>query len=235
MSRLESHRNKQFGKTVFFTFALLVALVIFIFFIGIKALLSFSSFIANVTTKKTPATLQNNETNFFGTIEIDSVPSATNSAKIVVSGSVLNYDQLFFYLNDEVVKEQNTSGETFSEEIGDLKKGDNTIYITAKSRSSKKERSSKTFTVYYKNEKPKLEIQEPSDNSKISKNEISVRGSTDKETYIKINDAPIVVDANGNFQSLVQLKEGENIINISAQDIAGNTETKDIKVTYEKD
>ena len=68
MSRLESHRNKQFAKSLFFTFILLVFLIIFIFFIGIKALLSISVFIANLTAKKQVVTTQDVNNDFFGSI-----------------------------------------------------------------------------------------------------------------------------------------------------------------------
>ena len=60
-------------------------------------------------------------------------------------------------------------------------------------------------------------------------------GETDKETYIKVNDLPVVVDAQGVFQTMVKLKEGENKIAIIAQDVAGNSEEKILILTYEKD
>ena len=46
---------------------------------------------------------------------------------------------------------------------------------------------------------------------------------------------PVVVDANGNFEISVRLKDGDNQITAKAQDIAGNEEIKTIKVTYQKD
>ena len=42
--------------------------------------------------------------------------------KIIISGSILNFDILDFYLNGEKVKEVKTTSDTFSEEIGDLEK-----------------------------------------------------------------------------------------------------------------
>ena len=80
-----------------------------------------------------------------------------------------------------------------------------------------------------------MEITEPSDNFSTSNQEIKIKGSTDKETYVHINDLPVVVDANGNFETSIRLKDGDNQITATAQDIAGNTETKTLKVTYQKD
>jgi len=62
-----------------------------------------------------------------------------------------------------------------------------------------------------------------------------VKGTTDKETFVKINENPVIVDALGNFEKTITLQnEGENTIQITAQDIAGNLENKEIKVFYQK-
>ena len=140
-----------------------------------------------------------------------------------------------FYLNGKKVKEVESSSDTFSEEIGDLEKGDNNFYIQAKSKDSKIEKKTITYQVFYKNEKPKLDISEPSDNSTTNNQEIKVKGSTNKETYVRVNDLPMVVDAGGGFETTVRLKEGDNQIVITAADIAGNMETKSLKITYQKD
>ena len=87
----------------------------------------------------------------------------------------------------------------------------------------------------YKSEKPKLEIKEPQDGLKTNKQEVNLVGETDKETYIKVNDLPVVVDAQGVFQTTLKLKEGENKIIITAQDIADNLEEKVLTVIYEKE
>ena len=86
-----------------------------------------------------------------------------------------------------------------------------------------------------KTEKPKLEVSQPNDNSKTNKQEIKIEGKTDKETYIKINGQPVVVDSQGSFVTLFKLNEGDNSIEIIAEDIVGNQEKKTIKVTYSKD
>ena len=213
---------------------ILFVVLYFIFTFGIKLLLNTSSFISGLFPQPSTKPLSKTEDSF-SSIDISSIPQATNSAKIIVSGSVLNFDSLVFYLNKVKVKEVDSPSDIFNEEIGDLEKGENSIYILAKSKDSKTEKSTITYKVFYKSEKPKLEISEPSDNSTTSNQEIKVKGSTDKETYIHINEMPVVVDANGNFEIAIRLKEGDNQIIAKAQDIAGNEETKTIKVTYQKD
>lgn len=236
MSRLAEQQKKQLTKNIIFGVLVLFTVIVLIFTVGIKILLNASVFIARLTEPKIkPSTLNKNQ-NFIGNVDIDTIPIATNSSRIIVGGSVVNFNQLEFYLNGELVKEMFlSSSDNFSEEIGDLKQGENEIYVLAKLKDENEQKKSKVFTVVYKSDKPNLEIKEPQDGLKINKQEVAVKGSTDKETYIKINDLPVVVDAQGNFQTTVKLKEGENKIVVIAQDIAGNSEEKTINVIYEKD
>lgn len=234
MGRLERVQEKKMKNTIIAYVVVLFVVLYFIFTFGIKLLLNTSSFISGLFPQPSTKPLSKTEDSF-SSIDISSIPQATNSAKIIVSGSVLNFDSLIFYLNKVSVKEVESPSDIFNEEIGDLEKGENSVYVLAKSKDSKTEKTTITYKVFYKSEKPKLEISEPSDNSITNNQEIKVKGSTDKETYIHINDMPVVVDANGNFETSIRLKDGDNQITAKAQDIAGNEETKTIKVTYQKE
>lgn len=234
MGRFERVQEKRMKNKIVLYVMILFVVLYFIFTFGIKLLLNTSSFISGIFPQPSTKPLSKTEDSF-SSIDISSIPQATNSAKIMVSGSILNFDTIEFYINAKKVKEIDSSSDTFSEEIGDLEKGDNNIYIKANSKDSKTEKNTITYKVFYKNDKPKLEITEPSDNSTTNSQEIKVKGNTDKETYVKINDLPVVVDANGSFETLVRLKDGDNQIVAMAADIAGNVETKTIKVTYQKD
>lgn len=233
MKRFERHQKKQLTTAPIIFTVILFITIYFVFAIGIKILLNLSVFIANLTSKKTePSPVKN--TTIYGSIYIDNIPPATNSAKIVIAGSVFNLNKVEFYLNDEKVKEITLySSDNFSEEIGELKVGDNEVYVKGKTIDEKIVKQSKKFTVFYKPKKPKLELVEPADNTKTSQSEIKIKGSTDKETFIKVNDIPVVVDAVGNFETNLRLKEGDNIITIIAEDQAGNQEEKTLKVTYQ--
>ena len=234
MRRLERVQEKKLKNKIVVYLAVFILVVYFIFTYGIRLLLNTSSFISGLFPQPSPKPLSKTEESF-SSIDISSIPQATNSAKIIVSGSTLSFDILDFYLNDKKVREIESSSDIFSEEIGDLEKGDNSIYIRARSEDNRTIKKTITYKVFYKNEKPKLEITEPSDNFSTSNQEIKIKGSTDKETYVHINDLPVVVDANGNFETSIRLKDGDNQITATAQDIAGNTETKTLKVTYQKD
>jgi len=234
MRRRERVQEKKIKNTIILYVVILFLVLYFIFTFGIKLLLNTSSFISGLFPQPSTKPLSKTE-DTFNSIDVNLIPQATNSAKIIISGSILNFDVLDFYLNSEKIKEVETSQDTFSEEIGDLEKGDNSIYIKAKSKDGKTVKNTITYKVFYKSEKPKLEIAEPSDNFTTNNQEVKIKGSTDRETYIRVNDLPVVVDANGNFETSVRLKDGENQIMMVAQDIAGNTETKTLKIIYQKD
>ena len=209
-----------------------MGLIVFIFTIGLQWLINSAVFVNKLVGKKEVQTTTNN--NFYGSLNVDSIPNATNSAKFIISGTVSNFDKLEYYLNGKKIKETDVY-DRFEEIIGDLKVGTNEVYLIAKTKKSDQKKQSNKFTIYLKNEKPKLEITEPKDGSKTDKNEIKVVGKTDKEIIIQINRLPIVVDALGNFQSTVKLNEGENKVTVTAQDLAENLESKTLTVIYEKD
>jgi hypothetical protein len=233
MSHLEKHQNKQLAQRIIIALVLFFAFIIFFFSAGIKMLVSFTLFLnqlANSGSKQ--QTTQKAES--FNTVNIDPIPSATNSSVLAFSGTALNFDKLELYLNDEKQSEISIS-DTFAGEIKGLEKGTNTIHFIAKSSQSKETKKTPEYEVLYKNDKPKLEVQEPNDNTKTNKEDIRISGTTDKETTIRVNGQPLIVDVTGKFTTMFRLKDGENKIKITAEDIVGNQESKDLTITYSKD
>lgn len=233
MSHLEKHQNKQIAQRIVISIVLFIAFIIFFFSLGIKMLVSFTLFLnqlANNGSKQ--QTTQQAES--FNTVNMDPIPSATNSATLPFSGTALNFDKLEIYLNDEKQDEISIS-DSFSGEVKGLEKGDNTIHFIAKSTSSKETKKTPLYDVLYKIDKPKLEIQEPNDTIRTNKEDVRISGQTDKETTIRVNGQPLIVDVGGKFTTMFRLKEGENKIEITAEDIVGNQEKKNLTITYSKD
>jgi len=235
MRRFNFGSRRQFKTNIILLVAALLIVFYLLFTVGFKFLLTSSVFFANLFSKETPEPL-NKTADVYGSVDIDKIPVATNSATIIVSGSVVNYDLIIFYINGKRVEEKELAGtDTFNEEIGDLEKGNNEVYVKAQTQDGKNKKTTDTFTVLYKPEKPKLEISEPSDRSTVNNPEVTVKGKTDKEVYIRVNGLPVVVNAQGDFDATVRLKEGENTIAVDAEDVAGNFETKTLVVTYQKE
>ena len=233
MTRLEKHTQKVFYQKVTAMVVLLLVLIVFIFLIGFQFILKSSGFVGGLSSKSDVTSSQGDE--FYGTLSVDELPSATNSAQFVISGSTTNYDKVEYYINDEKVDSTPIQSGNFSKVIGDLHKGKNSVHVNAITSDRKHVKKSDTFLITFKTDKPKLDISSPSDNSKTDKPDITVSGSTDKDVTIQINDSPTVVDANGGFSQSLTLKEGDNKIVVKATDDAGNVEEKDITVNYQKD
>jgi len=233
MSRLDKHQNKQIIQRIGIGLVLFIAFIVFFFSVGIKMLVSFTLLLnqlANSGTKQQST----QQIESFNSINIDPIPSATNSSTLVFSGTSLNFNRLEIYLNDEKQDELSIS-DSFSGEIKGLETGSNAIHFIAKSTKSKGTKKTALYEVLYKSDKPKLEIQEPNSNTKTNKEDIKISGATDKETTIRVNGQPLIVGVEGKFSTTFRLKEGENKIQITAEDIVGNQEKKDLTITYSKD
>ncbi|MEI6378862.1 MAG: helix-turn-helix domain-containing protein [Candidatus Falkowbacteria bacterium] len=61
---------------------------------------------------------------------------------------------------------------------------------------------------------PKLKILYPPESSAVTTSKIQVTGQAERETQITINDQPVVVSADGEFELWVNLKQGLNNIEI---------------------
>ncbi len=237
MTRLQHHQQKQYVTHVILLFVAFILVLYFIFAYGIRFVLNASVYIANLNAPKNQAITQLTKTqDQYGTISIDSIPTATNSAQFTISGSVVNFNILQFFINGARVKEINlNNNNTFSEQIGDLQEGQNEVFVNAIISDSNVVKKSDVYTIIYKGTRPNLSIISPDDKSKTNNQAVAIKGTTDKETFIKVNDLPVVVDAQGNFSTDVKLNDGDNQITVVAKDIAGNTSTKSITVTYRKD
>jgi len=84
---------------------------------------------------------------------------------------------------------------------------------------------------------PEITILSPQDNSFTNQSKIVVRGIVkDEESGVKsltINRETIETSSNGAFEKEIQLAEGENQINVVAEDNAGNQVEKSIKITLD--
>jgi hypothetical protein len=234
MTRLEEHKQKVFYQKVALMVGILILLIAFIFFVGFQFILKSSGYVGNLSSKSDSLTPQAD--NFYGTLDLDELPSATNSASFIISGSVTNFDTVQFFINEKKIQSSSVDSKgTFNKTVSGLEKGKNEVYVKALTSDQKHSKTSDTYTIHYKSDKPKIEISEPGDNSKTDHSEIKVMGKTDPDVSVKINNSPVVVDSQQQFQQIVNLKEGENKIDIWVQDDAGNSDQKELTVTYKKD
>ena len=233
MSRLEQQKRKKYYQQFIIYIFLFILVLAFFATIGLKILINTSLFIAGLSqTKQTTEKEVGNDTILFPP-EITDIPVATNSATIKISGRAQEKKAITIFVNDENQKELIATEDGFETEIT-LNEGENEVYVEIADEEKKLSKKSPIYKVFYKNKKPELLIGTPVDGERVIRDEVVINGQTDSDASVKINGSPAVTDSEGTFSHTVRLKEGENRIEVTAADDAGNTETKIITVIYER-
>ncbi len=190
-------------------------------------------FISNA--KDSQETAVKKETVYVTTPILDPTFTATHSATVDISGRIPQKLTVKLYVNDTLVDKITPSKDkTFTFKGVSLEKGTNTIQAKAENDDKKESDFSNTITIDYKNDKPKLTVENPSDGKTFSKddNAALVTGTTDTGNKVTVNGFQAIVDSEGKFTYNLPLQGGENTIKITATDDAGNTTDMERKVTY---
>jgi hypothetical protein len=81
---------------------------------------------------------------------------------------------------------------------------------------------------------PNLEISNPSSQEvKTSEQRIEIKGKTNTDSSISLNNEPIPVNTSGEFVQQVSLQKGINVLEIVSTNKAGKKATKVIQVMVE--
>jgi glucodextranase-like protein len=78
-----------------------------------------------------------------------------------------------------------------------------------------------------------LQVLSPQDNAVVNTPQITVSGVSSPGAVVSVNDDILVADATGQFQDLVMLSEGLNLIEVVASDTSGTEISAELTVTYE--
>lgn len=232
-SRLSVHQQKKYRSQIFLYGVGLVVLIIFLATIGFKLLVNTSLFIAQKTHPKDASQNTNNlSDNLTFAPQLIDVPLATNSATIQIKGTAQGTTHVTLFVDDEIQKETKVVNDMFETTIT-LQKGENSIY--AQAEKNKETKQSRTYIVFYDNEKPILEVSSPQDRQTVYQETVSIQGKTDTDAEVRINSLPVVVGSDGTFAHIVYLNPGDNKFMIEAVDQAGNAELKEWMIVYTKE
>lgn len=211
---------------------MIVTVVLLVKF-GIPFLANFTSLIAN-SKNITEVKNQDSET-FVPPPVFDSLPNATNSAHISISGNAIFGQTVSLYINDEKIDKMEV-GKDGKFVFSDIKinQGQNNIKAKAINKENKQSAFSQILTVSFKNIPPKLSVDSPPDGQSFSKDDktVNISGKTDIGAKVTVNDLWAIVDVNGGFSYSFPLKNGENKIKVVSTDDAGNKTDIERKVTY---
>ncbi len=232
-SRLTNKAKKKSTQTLILT----IIGIILILFILLKYGIPFISDLSFFTGRATSSTSNNNSSNkdeegFIPVPQVDPLPKATNKDELKITGSSLAGLTVQLYLNGSREDESEVGSDGSFEFRPKLTEGDNILKIRAM-KNDKEGDFSSSYTVKYSKKEPEITIESPSDGANISgANPIEVKGRTNGENTILVNDFQAIINPDGSWHYNLTLKGGDNEIKVVATDAAGNKAQKTIHVNY---
>lgn len=160
---------------------------------------------------------------------------ATNTAKIDIKGYATYNSRVKLYVDDEL-RDAVEASEDGSFIIRDvlLSLSTNNIYGKAVDDKDRESLPSKTIKLILDNEKPKIEIFEPTDGKSIQgERKMKIVGKTEPDSEVYINGSRTIVNSEGAFTLEVSLNDGENTYNIKSQDKASNYTEVVRRITFQ--
>lgn len=162
--------------------------------------------------------------------------TATNSANLELNGFSEPGSTVKIFVNDEEVRTvaAEDNGQFDGGRIK-LKKGFNMIYGVALDAAGNKSGQSRKEQVLYDNQPPQLIVESPQTGAQFfgsGERRVEVKGQTEIDTEVTVNDRSVIVGQEGDFSGFVELQDGEQKLLILAVDEAGNETVEEIKVTY---
>lgn len=234
-SRLTTNREKQNRKQVITFTAGIIILIILLFEFGPPLVNFFGDTVYNLRGNSTNSSSQTTDSELLQPPVFSDIPDATQSAYVSFSGSAPDKNgTVEIYVNDSLEDKIDIGDSTdFSVDSLQLSKGNNVV----KARFVKGNLTSgytKDFGIMYYAQKPDFTLSNPQDGATFTRadQKINVTGSTDPQNTVTVNGFRAIVDSDGNFSYLLGLNNGDNTITISAQNPAGTSTQKQIKVTY---
>lgn len=158
---------------------------------------------------------------------------ATNSATIKIAGYTEAKVEVNIRLNDAEATGTNSDDNGFFEAEVKLSPGSNKIQAVAKDGVGNTSQSV-IKTINFDAKGVEITVDSPKDGSEIfgqNNQNVTFSGKVSKsDASVNINGNYVRLDANGAFNSIVHLNQGDNSVSVKATDKAGNTTEKIVKV-----
>jgi len=230
---LKKQEAKNLRLAVIFTL-LSLSLIFGIIFFGPSVLVKLSLFFVNLRSSSQTPQLED---------KIPPAPpqlvipfEATPSAKIHFSGFGEPGVKVEIFLNGVSKKTLITDNDgNFQLSNLEIINGENEIYAIATDNAGNVSQPSPKTIVIFDTTPPKLEITQPEDKATfygISKT-IEIKGETEEEASVSINDHWATMEAGGKFRYSLTLAPGANNVKIVATDKAGNQTEKELTLFLE--
>lgn len=165
------------------------------------------------------------------------LPNATKLSKVTIEGYSEPRSHVKLFVNGpEVASADSDHNAKFKFKDVSLIEGQNIVFAKATAPGKTESDKSNTVFITFDSKKPEITVYEPKDKDTIRNvdSRVKVKGLVNEPSQLTINTHTTVVDADGNFETLISLKKGDNKIFLMAIDLAGNEASSSISVKYEK-
>jgi len=225
-SRLESVEEKRNVKKAALFGLLTVAAILFLLTFGLPSFAKLAGFLLDL--KKSNQKIEKFDNTPPAPPRLKVIPEFTNKSPIEVSGSSEQGSTILINLNNKEDEFLTDKDGNFVTKIN-LKKGENSYYLSAKDAAGNIGQKTPVYKITFDNEPPKIEITSPTEGSVfygLKQQTVTVKGNTEPEADLTINDHFVTVNDDGTFTYEYPLSEGINSLTIKARDKAENvTET----------
>ena len=230
--RLKKKLKKQALKNTLFVLLGIGAIGVLLVLFGTQLLINFSLLLTPRGNNDTTNFTQ--DLAYLAAPDLEPLGSATNSAKINVSGfSSVDNSQVKLYINGVLADTTRVNNKNeFTFRNVSLEDGENEVKAKTVADNGKESDFSSSFTIVYRNKAPELTIDYPQDGQTVKDNQQTLRGKTDAGSKVTVNGFWAIVDDKGSFTYNIKLQDGDNTLKLQATDPAGNTTDKELKVIF---
>jgi flagellar basal body-associated protein FliL len=226
--------QKKNKKRTLLYIVLFICIIILFSFLGINILVNIINIVTDIKKSDLPQD------------SIDTIPPKspyiypyneyTANKTIEIKGEAEASSSVILYLNDHKIDSVVGNTGSFVFKI-DLDEGLNEFFLISKDSSGNTSANTKKYHVNYDKNPPVLEISNPQNNtvySGIKNRIIEIKGVSEKNSIVTINDKFVYISDTGNFVYKFELSNGENKITIRSKDMAGNEEVKELVISYQE-
>lgn len=234
LSRLQRVKKKRETRQAGFYFLLAITVIIVLFIWGLPA---FARITGLFFSDDEPVISQNDGLRPIPPT-ILALPEATPSGRLTIEGYAKSGVDVVLYLNNS---EENSvvvdASGSFAFKNVVLSVGDNLIYAIAKSGDKESEKS-KVYTVTVDNKNPTITVTSPEDGESytgLSQRTAIIKGEVDDDVVsLRVGERVAILSPNGTFSVNYQLEPGEQTIELTATDKAGNQGSTSITLSWEE-
>ncbi|MBU0978315.1 MAG: hypothetical protein ABIJ33_00970 [Patescibacteria group bacterium] len=166
---------------------------------------------------------------------ISLLEKSTNQTPFTVKGFGEPESQIIFVLNGDRLEPVVVGEESTFEASLPLTEGDNIFIAFSMDKAENESKETKTYQVVLDTELPTLTLDNIFDGQQVvgrDNQQLAIRGLTDPQARVYINDRPILADFEGAFSSTYRLDEGDNQLLLKVVDRAGNEGQMELTIKF---